>query len=150
MLINYTHSRAAILCFGGWGIQTLFHLLPRLQAAQEQREALGAAGADLSKITNFASILAEPLLDDESRVQFYVRQPQLEQSLPPFYIERLLTRLEREAVRPFDEQTTGMLSASERRAMLLMAATESILKPVTYSGQDFLMAARGLDRKSVV
>ncbi len=144
MLINYTHSRAAILCFGGWGIQTLFHLLPRLQAAQEQREALGASGADLSKITNFASILAEPLLDDESRVQFYVRQPQLEQPLPPFYIEKLLTRLEREAVRPFDEQTSGMLSASERRAMLLMAATESVLKPVTYGTPDFLMPAQGL------
>jgi len=26
MLINYTQSRAAILCFGGWGLQVLLHL----------------------------------------------------------------------------------------------------------------------------
>ncbi|MEM7538920.1 MAG: hypothetical protein AAF639_42580 [Chloroflexota bacterium] len=40
MLTNFTQSRAAILCFGGWGLQVLFHLLPRLQAIQEQRVAL--------------------------------------------------------------------------------------------------------------
>ncbi|RIK42494.1 MAG: hypothetical protein DCC55_08645 [Chloroflexi bacterium] len=137
MLINYTHSRAAILCFGGWGLQVMFHLLPRLQAAQEQREALGAAGADLNRITSFAGILAEPLLDDEGQAQFYVRQPRLDQPLPPFFIERLLARMERESLRPFDEQTTGMLTAAERRAMLLLAGAESMLRPLEYNGQGF-------------
>ena len=78
MIIHSTHSRAAILCFGGWGLQVMFHLLPRLQAAQEQRAAQGAEGADLSKITSFAAVLAEPLLDGEGRAQFYVRQPRLD------------------------------------------------------------------------
>jgi hypothetical protein len=141
MLINYTHSRAAILCFGGWGLQVMFHLLPRLQAAQEQREALGAAGADLNQITSFASILAEPLLDDEGRAQFYVHQPRLDQPLPPFFIERLLARIERESLRPFDEQTTGLLTAAERRAMLLLAGAESMLRPLDYGGAGFVWPA---------
>ena len=123
MLVSYTHSRAAILCFGGWGLQTMFHLLPRLQAAQEQRNALGAEGADLSKVTSFSAILAEPLLDDHNLAQFYVRQPRTAQPFPPFYVERILARLEREAVHPFDEQTAGLLTAAEQRAMLLLATT---------------------------
>ncbi len=55
MQISYTQSRAAILCFGGWGMQVMFHLLPRLQAAQEQRAALGAIGPDLESITRFGA-----------------------------------------------------------------------------------------------
>jgi hypothetical protein len=137
MLINYTHSRAALLCFGGWGLQTMFHLLPRLQAAQEQREALGVSGADLNRITSSVSLLAEPLLDEAGRAQFYLRQPRLDQPLPPFYIERTLARLEREAVRQFDEQTSTTLTASERRAMLLLAATEPMLQPLQIPGHDF-------------
>lgn len=143
MINSYNYSRAAILCFGGWGLQLLFHLLPRLQAAQEQRAALGAVAADLSKITSFAAILAEPLLDEQGRTQFYVHQPLLDQPLPPFYIERTLARLERESLRSFDEQTAGILTASETRAMLLLAATQSILQPLTFGGQGFLAERQG-------
>jgi hypothetical protein len=143
MLINYTHSRAAILCFGGWGLQVMFHLLPRLQAAQEQREALGVAGADLGQITSFSALIAEPLLDDEGQAQFYLRQPRLDQPLPPFFIERLLARLERESLRPFDEQTAGVLTAAERRAMLLIAGTDSHLQPLDYGGLGFRLPAAG-------
>jgi hypothetical protein len=144
MIASYTHSRAAILCFGGWGLQVMFHLLPRLQAAQEQRAALGAVAADLSKITSFATILAEPLLDPDGRTQFYVRQPKLDQVLPPFYIERALTRLERESTRTFDEQTTGLLTFAEKRAMLLLAETEPMLRTVEYNGRGFFAPATGL------
>ena len=37
MLVTYNHSRAAILCFGGWGLQVLLHLAPRLQAVPGRR-----------------------------------------------------------------------------------------------------------------
>jgi hypothetical protein len=142
MIIHSTHSRAAILCFGGWGLQVMFHLLPRLQAAQEQRAAQGAAGADLSKITSFATVLAEPLIDSEGRAQFYVRQPRLEQTLPPFYIERVLTRLERESLRAFETQASSGLTVAEKRAMLLLAATEAMLQPLDYGDAGFFVPAQ--------
>jgi hypothetical protein len=144
MLYTTSHSRAAILCFGGWGLQVMFHLLPRLQAAQEQRAALGHAGADLNQITSFAAILAEPLLNAAGQAQFYVRQPRLEQALPPFYIERLLAKLERDSLRAFDQQTAGLLTAAEQRAMLLLAASEAMLQPLEYGGKGFYAPATGL------
>ncbi len=137
MLINYTHSRAAILCFGGWGLQVMFHLLPRLQAAQEQRAALGATGMNLNGIISFANILADPLIGEQGHAQFHVRQPKLDQPLPPFYIERILARLERENQRPYDEQTAAVLTASERRALRVQAATEAMLTPLEYGGHGF-------------
>lgn len=150
MIINSAHSRAAILCFGGWGLQVMFHLWPRLQAAQEQRGALGAVGADLSKVTSFAAVLAEPLLDDEGRAQFYVRQPRLDQTLPPFYVERTLARLERESLRAFDAQLTSGLTAAEKRAMLLLAATEAMLQPLDYNGQGFFAPAHSLAQNNAI
>ncbi len=130
MLAKYTHSRAAILCFGGWGLQVLFHLLPRLQAAQEQRAALGALGPDLRQITSFAALTAEPHLDGQSRAQFRLFKPQLE-PLPPYYIERLLAKL------PPDRAAAAGLTAAERRAAALLRAVEPKLTSLTYSRAPF-------------
>ncbi|MEZ4620407.1 MAG: hypothetical protein R2867_33555 [Caldilineaceae bacterium] len=77
-------------------MQVMFHLLPRLQAAQEQRTALGESQSNLSKLTSFGAILADPLLSANSHAQFVVRQPKLTEPLPPFYIEKILSRLERD------------------------------------------------------
>lgn len=144
MLTNITHGRAAILAFGGWGMQVMLHLWPRLQAIQEQRTALGAAGVDFSRITSFAAIMADPLLDEHGQAQFSVRQPRLDQTLSPFYVEKLLTKLDRDLPTAFNAQTTGMLTMAEKRATLLLHAAESVLKPLDYAGAGFQAGAIGL------
>ena len=70
MAAHYTHSRSAILCFGGWGLQTLLHTAPRIQAAQEQRAARGKEEPDLTRITSFGALLPEPLLTGSGLAQF--------------------------------------------------------------------------------
>src|SRR6185436_8549574 len=96
MLNTFTHGRAALLCFGGWGLQVMLHLWPRLQAVQEQRTALGATGADFSRITSFTAVLPDAILDANNQAQFYLRKPRLEQVLQPFYAEKLLAKLDRD------------------------------------------------------
>lgn len=144
MILSYAHSRAAILCFGGWGLQVMLHLLPRLQAAQEQRAALSSNPADLSRLTSFGAVLAEPLIDQNQRAQFYLRQPRADQPLPPFYIERTMSRLERDLPRAFDEQTAGVLTAAEKNATLLFQATEAMLQPLEVPGRPFYLPVAGL------
>lgn len=144
MIISYAHSRAAILCFGGWGLQVMMHLWPRLQAAQEQRAALSSNPADLSRLTSFGAVLAEPLIDSQQRAQFYLRQPRPDQPLPPFYIERTLNRLERDLPRAFDEQTAGVLTAAEKQATLLFQSTEPMLQPLEVPGRPFHLPVTGL------
>jgi len=144
VIVSYAHSRAAILCFGGWGLQVMLHLLPRLQAAQEQRAALSSNPADLSRLTSFGSVMAEPLIDPHQRAQFHIRQPKLDQPLPPFYVERTLSRLERDLPHAFDDQTAGILTASEKHASLLLQATEAMLHPLEVSGRPFQLPVTGL------
>lgn len=144
MIISYAHSRAAILCFGGWGLQVMMHLWPRLQAAQEQRAALSSNPTDLSRLTSFGAVLADPLIDSQQRAQFYLRQPRPDQPLPPFYIERTLNRLERDLPRAFDEQTAGVLTAAEKQATLLLQSTEPMLQPLEVPGRPFHLPVTGL------
>ena len=94
MIPGATRSRAAILCLGGWGLQTMLHLAPRLHAAQEQRNATGVDGPDLTRITRFAALLPSDQLNhqDEIALNLFTLQ---DYRLPPFYLERLLTGLMR-------------------------------------------------------
>ena len=93
MLVTYTHSRAAILCIGGWGLQVMLHLAPRLRASQEQRAALQAQGPDFNRITSFGAVLPEPLLTGDGQAQFYLRRPKPDVEWPPSYVERLLSEI---------------------------------------------------------
>ncbi len=140
----FTHSRAAILCLGGWGLQTLFHLAPRLRATQEQRVALGVTNADLSRITSFTALLPEPLLDADGQAQFYVRGLRNDQPIPPLYIEKWLAKLDNPTLHAFDNQTAGLLTAAEKRAILLQQATEELLQPLDLGEQPFTAPAKGL------
>jgi len=144
VILNYAHSRAAILCFGGWGLQVMYHLLPRLQAAQEQRVALGATTADLRRLTSMGAILADPLLNADQQAQFYVRQPRLDQALPAFTVEKLLNRIAREEARGNQGGASGLLTAAEKRAVALLHASEAMLQPLTIPGRPFYVPASGL------
>ena len=55
----YYRTRAAVLCFGGWGLQTMLHLWPRLRLIQEERQILGIDRElpNLDRLTAFAAIL---------------------------------------------------------------------------------------------
>lgn len=144
MILSYPHTRAAILCFGGWGLQVMFHLLPRLQAAQEQRAALDEQQRDLGKLTSFGAILADPLLDANGYTQFTVHQPKLDQSLSPFYIEKILSQLDRSNGYPSSSDDRGLLTAAERRAQALLRITTPMLTSLTIPGRNFSAPANGM------
>lgn len=59
MPATVTRSRAAVLCFGAWGLQTMLHLVPRIRFLQVERRALGLDKElpDLDKLTAFAAIM---------------------------------------------------------------------------------------------
>ena len=127
MLVTYTHSRAAILCLGGWGLQVMLHLAPRLRAGQEQRAALQAQGPDLNRITSFSAVLPEPLLTGDGLAQFYLRRPKPDASWPPFYVERLLGEIAAKAASGPDDKQGALLTASERRGAAAVAAARALL-----------------------
>ncbi len=144
MLVAYTHSRAAILCLGGWGLQVMLHLAPRLQAAQEQRAALQAQGPDLNRITSLAAALAEPLLSGNGLATLHLRQVRPGVIWPPYYVERLLTEIRHGPPTADEERAAPLLTASERRAVALLRAAEPMLQPLAYAGQEFTTVAAGL------
>lgn len=96
MITSATRSRAAVLCFGGWGLQLMLHLSPRLRAAQEQRDARSVGGADLTRITSFATLLPDAVLDAEGDPNIHLLRMRADEGLPPFYLERLLAQIERQ------------------------------------------------------
>jgi hypothetical protein len=145
MLVTYTHSRAAILCFGGWGLQVMLHLAPRLQATQEQRSALNAVGPNLNRITSFGAVLPEPLLSGDGQAQFYLRRLREESVWPPFYVERLLADIQRRPPAPGEERLNSLLTASERRATALLRTAEPMLQPMSYDGYAFTSPAGGVN-----
>ena len=144
MLVTYTHSRAAILCLGGWGLQAMLHLVPRFQATQEQRAALQAVGPDLNQITSFGAVIPEPMLTGDSYAQFYLRRPREDAAWTPYYAERLLLELQRRTPSAVEERAETLLTASERRATALLKMAEPVLEPMGYEGYDFRAPAGGL------
>ena len=135
MIPGATRSRAAILCLGGWGLQTMLHLAPRLQSAQEQRIATGVDGPDLTRITRFAALLPSDQLShqDEIALNLFTLR---DNRLPPFYLERLLTGLMRSSppAVPESPQTTNhwRRATSQRRASLLLAEAGDALLPLQW------------------
>ena len=124
-------------------MQVMFHLLPRLQAAQEQRAALGAIGPDLESITRFGAVIPEPVLDANDKAQLHLLQPNGQAELPPFYIERVLAHLDEQR----DESNS--LTAAERRTEALLKATAPHLEVLDFDGSGFRSVGKGvvLDRK---
>ncbi len=143
MPVTFTHSRAAILCFGGWGLQTLLHLAPRIQAAQEQRAAQGAADPDLNRITSFGVVLPDPLLTGSDLVQFTLRKLRGDRPLTPFYVERILAEVDGAPPKPADAVAGAVLTHAERRAVALLRATESTLQTLQFEGHPFRSPAAG-------
>ena len=93
----YSRTRAAVLCFGGWGLQTMLHLWPRLRLIQEERQVLGLDRVlpNLDRLTAFAAILPQPPASGTQPVPpFHVLQPNLERYPAPFYLERQLASIE--------------------------------------------------------
>lgn len=149
MLGTYTHSRAAILCFGGWGLQLMLHLAPRLHAVQEQRAALQAQGPNLDRMTSFGALLPDPLLDEAGQVELLLRRPRPDFNWQPFLIERLLARIRHsdqvgDSEEELGEAVTRILTASERRAMQLLRAASPALAPMTYEGYAFRAPGTGI------
>ncbi len=124
MLATYSHTRAAILCFGGWGLQTAFHLLPRLQAAQEQRAALGAVGPNLGAVTRIGVLFPDWQLDADGRAHFSIHALPNDAELPPKLIEHLLDNLT-------VEDEFAPLTNAERRAESLREALAAYMVDLT-------------------
>ena len=116
----------------------MLHLAPRLHSAQEQRNATGVDGPDLTRITRFAALLPSDQLNhqDEIALNLFTLR---DNRLPPFYLERLLTGLMRSpppAV-PEPPQTTNhwRRATSQRRASLLLAAAGDALLPLQWQAK---------------
>ncbi len=156
MIPGATRSRAAILCFGGWGLQTMLHLAPRLHAAQEQRIAVGVDGPDLTRITRFAALLPADRLDQHGDLALHLFALRNDQ-LPPFYLERLLNRLDRApgqgdamaneqskgyppGEQPLPTDRLGIFDGgggvAQRRASLLLDAAGDALLPLQWQETD--------------
>jgi hypothetical protein len=147
MITGVTRSRAAILCLGGWGLQTMLHLQSRLKSIQEQRRARNIQGADLTQVTQFASLLAGSSLGADGHVPLHLRQLRSGVELPPFYLEKLLEQFDqghRQRVRGangradaplppvYHDPGFDLITESERRAQLLLDATTPVLSPLTW------------------
>ncbi len=130
MIPTYTHTRAALLGFGGWGLQTLLHLLPRLQAAQQRRDALTDAPApDLTRTTSMAVLLPDAA-PREGQVTFHLYQLDVQRVLEPFYLERTLERLRHESrLQNFSvAPAAASMTVSERQALALRHAVAPLLQ----------------------
>lgn len=87
-----TRTRAAVLCFGGWGLQTMLHLWPRLRFVQEARYETGIDRdlVDLDQVTAFAAILPEPVTPADVTAYRPLRIVRPYSYPDPFYVERAL------------------------------------------------------------
>jgi len=120
----------------------MLHLWPRLQAAQEQRNALGSIGPDLESITRFGLVMPDILLNEQGQGQLHLYTPKPDAEIPPFYAETMLGQLRQ---RPNTlAQNSGLLTASEQRTSGLLAATQHMLQPLQYNGDGFHFTASGI------
>ncbi len=130
MIPTYTHTRAALLGFGGWGLQTLLHLLPRLQAAQQRRDALtDAPSPNLTRTTSMAVLLPDTSLRN-GQVTFHLYQLDVQRTLEPFYLERTLERLRHESrLQNFaGSSAPASMTVAERQALALRRAVAPLLQ----------------------
>lgn len=80
-------SRAVIIGIGGWGLQVVAHLLPRLRFEDQQRSQFPADMPRLSSLTGFAVLLPHP---EDGRIELLVPTSRL---IPPHFAEETLTHL---------------------------------------------------------
>ncbi|MEZ4712556.1 MAG: hypothetical protein R3A44_35540 [Caldilineaceae bacterium] len=152
MNTTLTHTRAAVLSFGGWGLQSMLHLSPRMAAVQDRRKALGIAGADLTKVTNFVTLLPEPLLDHNDQSLFYMRRMRASDApggnIDPYHVERLLDKIDTQSGNGIERPTIGLLTDAERRAKALMRLAEPVLEAIEHTpdaiGHGFRAPATGV------
>ena len=114
----YSRTRAAVLCFGGWGLQTMLHLWPRLRLIQEERQVLGIDRElpNFDRLTAFAAILPQtvPASGTQPVPPCHVLQPNLERYPAPFYLERQLASIEAAAAAAAAATSVPGLTYAER------------------------------------
>ncbi len=118
-----TRSRVAMLCFGGWGMEVMLHLWPRLRFVQEEREALGLEQElpDLSNLAAFAAVIPEPLkTENYEPFKVYGLRPGLYPD--PFYVERTWARLGE----PPPDSRPPTLTHSEWKTQRLLQALDPL------------------------
>ncbi|MGC8781134.1 MAG: hypothetical protein ACP5UQ_09750, partial [Anaerolineae bacterium] len=145
-------TRAAVLCFGGWGLQAMLHLWPRLRLIQEAREVLGSDRdlPNLDRLTAFAAILPEVASPPAAPpgAPFRVWQPNPERYPAPLYLERQLASIAAGMTQP----TTPDLAHAERIGLRLLrrAQADGYIRPLSVAsrpaadaGSDAWPATRG-------
>lgn len=112
-------NRAAVLCFGGWGLQTMLHLWPRIRFIQEERQAIGIGRQlpDLNQLTAFAAILPEVVPTDPTTYRpFRLLRPYGEGYPEPFYVEKVV-----EGINPLEKRADfSQLTYAERIGATLL------------------------------
>ncbi len=129
----YARTRAAVLCFGGWGLQAMLHLWPRLRLIQEAREIAGNGRElpDLDRLTAFAAILPE-MAPASAATSFHVLQPNPTRYPAPFYLERQLAAIATETT----PATASGLTHAERigASLLQRVRADGYVQPLAVVG----------------
>jgi len=120
------HSRAAVVCFGGWGLQTMLHVWPRLGLIQEERQALETAASlpDLDRLTAFAAIVpgAHAVAGEQVRLEVQAVRPAPDHCPPPGYLEGLLEAFQKW---PAGAAAQGLTESELQGSRLLRCAQEA-------------------------
>jgi len=130
-----SRSRASIICFGGWGLQVMLHLWPRLRFTQDERNYLGLPLPDLDRLATFACLMPLPYLKEQDggkRRGFCLLEPHPDNYPEPFYVERQLSR-EIPAL-------SGSYTYAERTAQMLLdgALDNYYVRHLSFKGIDSL------------
>ncbi len=133
--MTVSRSRASIICFGGWGLQVMLHLWPRLRFIQDERNYLGLPLPNLDRLATFACLMPFPYLkeqDDGKRRGFCLLEPHPDNYPEPFYVERQLSR-EIPAL-------SGSYTYAERTAQMLLdrALNDNYVRHLSFKGIDSL------------
>lgn len=125
---SVARSRAAVICLGGWGLQTMLHLWPRIRFIQEERRALGLEDElpNLNELTAFAAVVPQPVIPlKKEELAEYTPFQVLRRGVPPasFYVEQWLLDIANQLA---ESETPLRRTYAERLAALLM--TDAIKK----------------------
>ncbi|MBX2996947.1 MAG: hypothetical protein KF893_00445 [Caldilineaceae bacterium] len=146
-------------------MQTMLHLQPRIQSIQDQRRARKVQGPDLTQVTQFAALLAEGTLAPDGHVPLHLRKLRAQTPLPPFYLERLLERLDARhqqdlrgdgwmigsGHRMFGVAGTPLATVdSERRARQLLEAAAPVLQPLNQQIPTFVEYKNGRGEEDTI
>lgn len=158
-------SRAAIIGVGAWGLQTVFHVWPRLRFQQDQRSAQGGLSHDMPNLNNlvsYAVVHVDPKLCTDSDASSHVPSIRLYMPLDlgrgkdrpePMFVEKILKAHQ---IKPgsISDKELGNLTESEYVGEVMFNEASKYLQlvetiPITVRSPDPTTSPTRIDRQDV-